>query len=285
MAKKLGGLGKGLSAIFIENETEEKGSVVTLHISEITPNRSQPRIAFDEEALAELADSIKAHGVLQPILVRPLLQGGYQIVAGERRYRAARLAGLNEIPATVRELSEEETMELALIENLQRENLSPMEEASGYKHLMDTYSLSQEQVAQAVGKSRSAVANSVRLLTLDDSIRELVDDGKLSAGHARALLSIEDQKLQKSAADDIVKKGLSVRDAEKLAKKLNKNKTEKKPAKTQTVPVLYKETELALSEALGQKVVITKNKNGGGTLSIDFYSDEELLSLAHKFEQ
>ncbi|MBQ6152236.1 MAG: ParB/RepB/Spo0J family partition protein [Ruminococcus sp.] len=285
MAKKLGGLGKGLSAIFIENETEEKGSVVTLHISEITPNRSQPRRAFDEEALAELADSIKAHGVLQPILVRPLLQGGYQIVAGERRYRAARLAGLNEIPATVRELSEEETMELALIENLQRENLSPMEEASGYKHLMDTYSLSQEQVAQAVGKSRSAVANSVRLLTLDDSIRELVDDGKLSAGHARALLSIEDQKLQKSAADDIVKKGLSVRDAEKLAKKLNKNKTEKKPAKTQTVPVLYKETELALSEALGQKVVITKNKNGGGTLSIDFYSDEELLSLAHKFEQ
>ena len=145
MAKKLGGLGKGLSAIFIENETEEKGSVVTLHISEITPNRSQPRRAFDEEALAELADSIKAHGVLQPILVRPLLQGGYQIVAGERRYRAARLAGLNEIPATVRELSEEETMELALIENLQRENLSPMEEASGYKHLMDTYSLSRSR--------------------------------------------------------------------------------------------------------------------------------------------
>lgn len=284
MAKKLGGLGKGLSAIFIENETEEKGSVVTLRISEIAPNRSQPRRAFDEEALAELSDSIRAHGVLQPILVRPLLQGGYQIVAGERRYRAARMAGLTEIPATVRELSEEETMELALIENLQRENLSPLEEASGYKHLMDTYSLSQEQVAQAVGKSRSAVANSVRLLTLDKSIRDLVDDGRLSAGHARALLSIEDKKLQKSAADDIVKKGLSVRDAEKLAKKLNKQKVEKKPAAPQAVPVLYKETQLALCEALGQKVVITKNKNGGGTLSIDFYSDDELLNLAHKFE-
>ncbi|MBQ3416578.1 MAG: ParB/RepB/Spo0J family partition protein [Ruminococcus sp.] len=284
MAKKLGGLGKGLSAIFIENETEEKGSVVTLRISEIEPNRSQPRRAFDEESLAELSDSIKAHGVLQPILVRPLLQGGYQIVAGERRYRAARLAGLTEIPATVRELSEEETMELALIENLQRENLSPMEEAAGYKHLMDTYSLSQEQVASAVGKSRSAVANSVRLLTLDESIRELVDDGKLSAGHARALLSIEDQKLQKTAAEEITKKGLSVREAEKLSKKLNKQKSEKKPSKPQAVPILYKETELALSEALGQKVVITKNKNGGGTLSIDFYSDEELLNLAHKFE-
>lgn len=284
MAKKLGGLGKGLSAIFIENETEEKGSVITLRISEIAPNRAQPRRAFDEESLTELADSIKAHGVLQPILVRPLLQGGYQIVAGERRYRAARLAGLTEIPATVRELSEEETMELALIENLQRENLSPMEEAAGYKHLMDTYSLSQEQVAQAVGKSRSAVANATRLLTLDQSIRELVDDGRLSAGHARAVLSIEDKKQQKAAADDIVKKGLSVREAEKLAKKLNKQKTEKKPSKPQSVPVLYKETELALSEALGQKVIITKNKNGGGTLSIDFYSDEELLNLAHKFE-
>ena len=283
MAKKLGGLGKGLSAIFIENETEEKGSVVTLRISEIEPNRSQPRRAFDEESLTELSDSIKAHGVLQPSLVRPLLQGGYQIVAGERRYRAARLAGLTEIPATVRELSEEETMELALIENLQRENLSPMEEAAGFKHLMDTYSLSQEQVASAVGKSRSAVANSVRLLTLDKSIRELVDNGKLSAGHARAILSIEDQKLQKSAAEEITKKGLSVREAEKLSKKLNKQKSEKKPSKPQAVPILYKETELALSEALGQKVVITKNKNGGGTLSIDFYSDEELLNLAHNF--
>ena len=284
MAKKLGGLGKGLSAIFIENETEEKGSVITLRISEIEPNRSQPRRAFDDESLAELCESIKAHGVLQPILVRPLLQGGYQIVAGERRYRAARMAGLKEIPATVRELSEEETMELALIENLQRENLSPLEEAQGYQHLMQTYSLSQEQVAKAVGKSRSAVANAVRLLSLSKEQQQLLSEGKLTAGHARALLSIEDKKLQKSAADEIVKKGLSVRDAEKLAKKLNRQKTEKKPAKTPAIPVLYKETELALSEALGQKVVITKNKNGGGTLSIDFYSDEELIELAHKFE-
>lgn len=284
MAKKLGGLGKGLSAIFIENETEEKGSVITLRISEIEPNRTQPRKAFDEEALAELSESIREHGVLQPILVRPMLQGGYQIVAGERRYRAARLAGLTEIPATVRELSEEETMELALIENLQRENLSPLEEAAGYKHLMDSYSLSQDQVAKAVGKSRPAVANAVRLLSLDDSVRELLEDGILSAGHARALLSIENKAVQKSAAEEIVRKKLSVREAEKLTKKLNKQKSEKTEKKPQSMPVLYKETELALSEALGQKVVITKNKNGGGTLSIDFYSDEELLNLAHKFE-
>lgn len=284
MAKKLGGLGKGLSAIFIENETEEKGSVITLRISEIEPNRTQPRKAFDEAALAELSESIREHGVLQPILVRPLLRGGYQIVAGERRYRAARLAGLTEIPATVRELSEEETMELALIENLQRENLSPLEEAAGYKHLMDAYSLSQEQVAKAVGKSRPAVANAVRLLSLEDSVRELLEDGQLSAGHARALLSLEDKGLQKSAAEQIVRKKLSVREAEKLTKKLNRKKPEKAEKTPQPVPVLYKETELALSEALGQKVVITKNKNGGGTLSIDFYSDEELLNLAHKFE-
>lgn len=284
MAKKLGGLGKGLSAIFIENETEEKGSVITLRISEIEPNRTQPRKAFDEAALAELSESIREHGVLQPILVRPLLRGGYQIVAGERRYRAARLAGLTEIPATVRELSEEETMELALIENLQRENLSPLEEAAGYKHLMDAYSLSQEQVAKAVGKSRPAVANAVRLLSLEDSVRELLEDGKLSAGHARALLSLEDKGLQKSAAEQIVRKKLSVREAEKLTKKLNRKKPEKAEKTPQPIPVLYKETELALSEALGQKVVITKNKNGGGTLSIDFYSDEELLNLAYKFE-
>lgn len=284
MAKKLGGLGKGLSAIFIENETEEKGSVITLRISEIEPNRTQPRKAFDEAALAELSESIREHGVLQPILVRPLLRGGYQIVAGERRYRAARLAGLTEIPATVRELSEEETMELALIENLQRENLSPLEEAAGYKHLMDAYSLSQEQVAKAVGKSRPAVANAVRLLSLEDSVRELLEDGRLSAGHARALLSLEDKGLQKSAAEQIVRKKLSVREAEKLTKKLNRKKPEKAEKTPPPVPVLYKETELALSEALGQKVVITKNKNGGGTLSIDFYSDEELLNLAHKFE-
>ncbi len=284
MAKKLGGLGKGLSAIFVENESEEKGNIISLKISEIEPNRSQPRKSFDADALEELAQSIREHGVIQPILVRPLIGGGYQIVAGERRYRASRLAGLKEIPATVRELTEEETTELALIENLQRENLSPLEEASGYKALIETYGMSHEQVAKSVGKSRAAVTNTLRLLTLPEEVRTMVEDGKLSAGHARALLSIEDRKRIKAAADEVIKKSLSVRETEKLAKAYNKPVSERKPQKPSSVPVLYKETELALSEQLGRKVVITKNKNGSGTLMIDFYSDEELINLAHKFE-
>ena len=167
---KLGGLGKGLNAIFMENESEDSNSTVTLKISEIEPNRSQPRRNFDEKALAELADSISQHGVLQPLLVRPLLSGGYQIVAGERRWRASRMAGLTEVPVVIRELTDSQTMQLALIENLQREDLSPVEEANGYKQLIDSYALTQEDVARAVGKSRPAVANALRLLNLPQEI-------------------------------------------------------------------------------------------------------------------
>ena len=284
MAKKMGGLGKGLSAIFIENDAENSNEAVTLRIADIEPNRDQPRKEFDEQALAELSQSIMQHGVLQPILVRPLPLGGYQIVAGERRYRASRMAGLTEIPAVIRELSDNETMELALIENLQREDLSPIEEAKGYKTLIDTYSMSQEQVAQTVGKSRPAVANTMRLLLLPDDVIELVENGDISSGHARALLSLEDKALMSNVADEIVKKNLTVRQVAKMVKDLLKQPQER-TRKVKQKPSDFSEVELALSEYLGNKVVVTPSKDGkGGTLAIDFYSLEELKDLANKLE-
>lgn len=283
MAKK-GGLGKGLNAIFIENDAEDQNSTVTLKISEIEPNRTQPRHDFDDKALAELADSIIQYGVLQPILVRPIIGGGYQIVAGERRYRASRMAGLTEVPVVIRELSDGETMELALIENLQREDLTPIEEAQGYKTLMSEYGLSQEEVSKRVGKSRSAIANMLRLLTLPDEVVKMVADGSISAGHARALVSLNDEKAQKELAELIVSKGLSVRQVEKLVKSYEK---EQKPkTKAECKPTFFSEVELALSENIGKKVKITKAKEGdGGTLHIDFYSLEELKEIANKLEE
>ena len=285
MNKRKGGLGKGLSAIFIENETEDQSEVVVLSISDIEPNRAQPRKDFDDESLKELSDSILEHGVLQPILVRPLIGGGYQIVAGERRYRASRLAGLQEIPVMIRELSDEQTMELALIENLQRENLSPLEEAQGYKSLIDDYSLSQEQVAKTVGKSRSAVANTIRLLSLPDGVKELLKENKLSAGHARALLSIENDELILFAAKEVAEKNLSVRETESLCKKLIQDKP-KKAKKTLSKSSYFSEVELTLSEYLGKKVIVTPSKNKkGGMISIEFYSDEDLADIANRLEE
>ena len=285
MAKKIGGLGKGLSAIFSENDTEDKNEIVTLKISQIEPNRTQPRRSFDEEALQELAGSIADHGVLQPILVRPQIYGGYQIVAGERRYRASRMAGLTEIPAIVRELSDSETMQLALIENLQRQDLSPMEEAQGYRTLMDTYGFSQEEVARTVGKSRSAVANTLRLLGLPEEIKPLLEEGRLSAGHARALLGLNDPKDIEAAAKKIVDESLSVRQAESLVKKLNSDA--KKPEKEKPQKLSrYAEVELALNQVLGTKVKIKDNKNDtGGELIIEFYDAPELYAIANKIEK
>lgn len=285
MAKKIGGLGKGLSAIFSENDTEDKNEIVTMKISQIEPNRTQPRRSFDEEALQELANSIADHGVLQPILVRPQIYGGYQIVAGERRYRASRMAGLTEIPAIVRELDDSQTMQLALIENLQRQDLSPMEEAQGYRTLMDSYGFSQEEVARTVGKSRSAVANTLRLLGLPEEIKPLLTDGKLSAGHARALLGLEDPKSIDAAAKKIVEEGLSVRQAESLVKKLNSDA--KKPEKEKPQKLSrYAEVELALNQVLGTKVRIKDNKNDtGGELIIEFYDAPELYAIANKIEK
>lgn len=283
MSKKRGGLGKGLGAIFIENDTEDRNATVTLKISELEPNRNQPRKEFDEKALTELAESIREHGLIQPILVRPLIGGGYQIVAGERRYRACRMAGLTEVPVTIRELTDEETMELALIENLQRENLNPFEEALGYKSLMDEYSFSQEQVAKAVGKSRSAVANTLRLLNLPEEVTALVKDGKLSAGHARALLSFDDEALMIKTAKSVVDQDLSVRQVEKLAKK-KQNSPKAQPAEPKAS--YFSMVEQTLTEYLGKKVTIAPLKGKkGGLLQIEFYSNEDLKDLAQRLEE
>lgn len=282
MAKKLGGLGKGLNAIFIENDSETEGGTVTLKISEIEPNRTQPRKEFDEQALSELAESISQHGLLQPLLVRPLTLGGYQIVAGERRYRASRMAGLTEVPVIIKELTDTETMEIALIENLQREDLSPVEEALGYKALIDEHGFSQEEVAKSVGKSRPAVANALRLLKLPDNIMEYLKDGKISAGHARTLLTLEDEELMTELADEIVAKDLSVRQVEKICKKKPTVQNEEKPEKK---PSFYSMVELALSESLGRKISVSKSKGKqGGVLQIEFYSDEELTELSNKLK-
>lgn len=283
MAKKIGGLGKGLSAIFIENDTEDKNEIITLKISQIEPNRKQPRRHFDEDALAELADSISRHGVLQPILVRPQIYGGYQIVAGERRYRACRLAGLTEIPAIVRELSDSESMQIALIENLQRSDLSPLEEAQGYRTLIDDYGFSQEDIARTVGKSRPAVANMLRLLSLPDEVRPLLEEEKISVGHARALLAIEDQKKAAGAAKKIIEENLSVRETEALVKKITSDKPKaKKESKTKVT--IYREVELTLEQELGTKVTVVpfKDVSKGGTLCIEFYDPAELFKLTAK---
>ena len=262
MAKKLGGLGKGLNAIFIENDSEKGDGAVTLKISEIEPNRSQPRQSFDEAALSELAESISAHGLLQPLLVRPLPLGGYEIVAGERRYRACRMAGLTEVP-----------------ENLQREDLTPLEEAEGYNVLMKEHNFTQEEVAQSMGKSRPAIANALRLLKLPESIREMLREEQISAGHARALLTLENEEQMKAVAEEIIKKDLSVRQTEALCKKPVKVKTEEKPERQ---PSFYKMVELALNESLGRKITVSKNKKKeGGVLQIEFYSDEELQELSN----
>lgn len=282
MSKKFGGLGKGLDTIFAENETEDSNSSVMLKISEIEPNRSQPRKDFDENSLSDLAQSISQHGLLQPLLVRPLPIGGYQIVAGERRYRACRMAGLTEVPVTIRELSDTETMELALIENLQREDLSPIEEALGYKALIDEHGFSQEEVATSVGKSRPAIANSLRILKLPDSVLEYVKQDKISAGHARALLMLDNEEDMLELAELIYKKDLSVRQAEKLTKKKPEVEEDTQPERK---PSFYSMVELALNESLGRKIKVNKNKGKqGGVLQIEFYSDEELTELSNKLK-
>lgn len=282
MAKKFGGLGKGLDAIFIENDSEDNNSSIMLRISEIEPNRNQPRKEFDENALSDLAQSISQHGLLQPLLVRPLPMGGYQIVAGERRYRACRMAGLTEVPVTIRELTDTQTMEIALIENLQREDLSAIEEALGYKTLMEEHGFSQEEVATSVGKSRPAVANALRLLKLPESVLEYLREDKISAGHARALLMLSSEEEMIALAEEIYKNDLSVRQAEKLAKKKPEDNQEKV---VERKPSFYSMVELALNESLGRKIKVNKNKGKeGGVLQIEFYSDEELTDLSNKLK-
>ena len=287
MAKKK--LGMGMDYLFNDNSVEEeaKGNVM-LRISAIEPNKNQPRTNFDENAIITLADSVRQHGVLQPILVRPLESGNYQIVAGERRWRAARMAGLSEIPAVVKELSERETAQIALIENLQREDLNPVEEALGYRGLMDDYGMTQDEAAKVVGKSRSTIANSLRLLELADGVKEMLKNGELSAGHCKAILGIDDEKKQCEAAKEVVSKGLSVRQTEQLVAKVREALGGKPKVKVVdggyfSKPAYYSEVEISLKQSIGQKVSVSKNKDGSATVKISFANDEALSEFVKRF--
>ncbi len=275
--KKKAGLGKGLDALFIDNSTEENSDKL-VNINDIEPKRDQPRKYFDEEALKELADSIAMHGVIQPLLVRPLSDGGYQLIAGERRWRASRMAGLSQVPVVVREMTDEEAMELALIENLQREDLNPIEEAEGFKVLMDTYSFTQEQAAEKVGKSRPAVANALRLLSLPEAVLDMVKQGIISSGHARTLIPLTDEKLIIKLAEEISQKELSVRETEKIVKTLLKPKNEIVKKKSKRDPY-YDECEIAIREELGRKAKINVSRGNKGSIEIEFFSKEDLQSI------
>ena len=282
MAARKGGLGKGLEALFAENTVDSELRPVTLRITEIEPNRGQPRKQFDEAALAELASSIAQHGVLQPLLVRPLPGGGYQLVAGERRWRASRMAGLSEVPVIIREMTDQEAAELALIENLQRQDLNPMEEALGFRTLMETYGLTQEETARAVNKSRPAVANALRLLNLPETVAQMVSSGSLSAGHARAILAFDTPETQEAAAQAAVKSGLSVRALEKMARASQSGKKESDDGVTRAFSrnSFYDEVELSLSEHTGRKVKVL-DKGNKGVLQLEFYDQEDLRRLAN----
>lgn len=275
-----GGLGRGLDALFADNTVEEisPSSAVKLGIMEIEPDPNQPRKDFDGEALGELADSIASQGILQPLLVRPIAGGGYRIVAGERRWRAARLAGLHEVPVVIREMSDEEAYAAMLVENLQRENLNPIEEARGYQKLIDTVGATQEQIAAKLGKSRPAVANALRLLTLPDEITAMVLKGGLSAGHARALLAFPQGEAMLEAARLVLKKGLSVRETEKLASAFARGNGKKAKSRRDSY---YDEVELALSDALGRKIrVVSSRTRPSGKIELPFFDREDLMKLA-----
>lgn len=282
MAVKKSGLGRGLTSLFDENSSDNEGAV-TLNLNDIEPNRDQPRKDFDETALSELADSIAQHGLIQPIVVKPNLDGRYSIIAGERRWRASRMAGLTEVPVVIKEADEQTLMEIALIENLQREDLNAVEEALGYRSLIDTYGLTQEEVAKKMGKSRSAVTNALRLLALNDNELEALRRGSISAGHARALLSCDDEatraKMLIAAAD-----GASVRELEKTASDAKKAKSAAKTA-PQKKPTFYSEVELSLKNEMRRKVHINPSGNGKGTLTIEFFSDDELAEFAKRLAE
>lgn len=290
MAVKKKGLGKGLDSLIPDNKPakkntetvqkveekkeEMKDGVQMMKISMIEPNREQPRKKFEEDALLELADSIKLHGVLQPLLVRKI-KDYYEIIAGERRWRAAKLAGIKEVPVIVKEYSEQEIVEIRLIENIQRENLNPIEEAMAFKQLLEEFQLKQDEVADRVSKSRTAVTNSMRLLKLDDKVQQMIIDEMISTGHARALLAIDDKKLQYELANRIFDEKLSVRETEKLVKEI---KNPKKPKEKKAVEneFVYKDLENRMKEVMGTKVSIASKSNGKGKIEIEYYSEKEL---------
>lgn len=280
MKSKIGGLGKGLDIIFKENNMNNSDyEVSTIRISNIEPNKKQPRALFDEKALSELADSIASNGVLQPLLVRPIGEERYQIVAGERRWRASRMAGLTEIPVIIKDMEDIEAMEIALIENLQREDLSPIEEAKGYKVLIDKYKLTQEETSKAVGKSRPAVSNSLRILTLPPEVINMIESGEITPGHARALLSLKESNEIKKLAEEICSKGLSVRQVEMLLK--NKKNLLRDENQMKFVDPLFREIEISLRENLGRKIKVLGNKGKRGVLQIEFFDKDDLIGIVN----
>ena len=278
MASKQKGLGRGLGALIDDfSVPAAQEQVTTLPLQKIEPNPKQPRRTFDPEALQSLADSIAEHGVVQPLAVRDAGNGYYQIIAGERRWRAARLAGLTELPVVVLDADDQTVMELALIENLQRQDLNPMEEAEGYRVLMEDYGLTQEQAAARVGKSRPAGTNALRLLALPDEVRAMVEEGTLSAGHARAVLTLSSQRLQKAAAQKIIALRLSVRQAEAMCKRMAAEEKPKKVKPALTVDYVG-ECEKALTKQLGRKVRIVSGKRKG-RFELEFYGQDDLQRL------
>ena len=283
MAKDKKGLGIGLDVLFGTDEPEEESELQTLPIAKVEPRLEQPREMFDEQSLQELADSIAQYGLIQPITARKLESGYYQIIAGERRWRAARLAGLTEIPVRVIEADDRRTAELALVENLQREDLNPIEEARGYRALIDEYGLTQEETAKSVGRSRPAVANAMRLLSLCPTVLEMVEQGKLSAGHARALVPLLDEKIQTAAAKEVADKGLSVRQTEQLAARLLK--APKKQPETDEIKVDYAaEVASRLSASLGRKVRLIDGKKTG-RIELEFYGADDREALIEALER
>ena len=299
MAARKSGLGKGLDSLISDKVSHKPSSTpekmekatasakeeaekteVLLKISQVEPNRNQPRKKFDEDALLELAESIKTYGILQPLLVQKR-DNYYEIIAGERRWRAAKIAGLKEVPVIIRNYSEKEIMEISLIENIQRENLNPIEEAQAYKRLLEEFHLKQDEVAERVSKSRAAVTNSMRLLKLGEEVQQMLIDDMISTGHARALLAIENQEEQYTIAQKIFDEKLSVRDVEKLVKNLNK--PAKNPKKTtpadKTMEAIYLDMEEKLKNRLSTKVTVTSKGNGAGKIEIEFYNHEDLDRL------
>ena len=285
--------GKGLNAVIDggrPGKTEKAktavaaspGGEVMLKINEVEPNKNQPRKEFDQAALEELADSINQHGIVQPIVVTKQ-DGYYEIIAGERRWRAAKLAGLKEVPVVIKEYSPQEVMEVALIENIQREDLNPVEEAKAYQHLIEEYKLKQEDVAKKVSKNRTTITNALRLLKLPESILNMLVSGSISGGHARGLLAIDDQKKQQKIADKIVKDKLSVREVEKLVKDDGeKSSSKQKPQKKLPQDAIYKDLEERLSKAVGTKVRIQRKNATQGKIEIEYYSNDELDSITNK---
>lgn len=286
------GLGKGLDSLIpnavgeakakketaTEVKKDERGGQETIvKITMVEPNRKQPRKNFDEDALQELSDSIKQFGLIQPILVQDR-KDHYEIIAGERRWRAAKMAGLKEVPVIIRDYSEQEIMEISLIENIQREDLNPIEEAQAYKRLLEEFHLKQDEVAERVSKSRAAVTNSIRLLKLSDEVQQMVIDDMISTGHARALLAVEDKEEQYTLAQRIFDEKLSVRDVEKLVKNLHKPVKPKKPD-DKTMQVIYQDIEDKLKQRLSTKVTVTPKGEGAGKIEIEFYSHEDLDRL------